>query len=841
MKQGELKNLQQIDLNGNWQFRQSTNFKSELNKGPINGNAWMPATVPGTVHTDLLFLKKIPDPFFGDNELNVRWVGETDWEYRRNFHVSDKAFTKERIDLVCEGLDTIATIYLNDHKIANCKNMFVCHRFNIMHFLKPVNNEIRIHFESPLQYTKDMERENGKLTTTRHSHRVYLRKAQYAFGWDWGPELPTSGIWRSIYLETFDKARIVDVHVGTLSFSKDTGQITIDVRVEKGGLEKLRYQIEIEDGDALITHEVIHTESDFRIPVTIPNPRLWWPNGNGEPYLYQLRITAYSSDTVLDEKTIRFGIRTVELKLKDKEGNHGFQIYVNGEPIFCKGADWIPADSFLPRVSEEKYKRLLQMTREASMNMLRVWGGGVYEDPYFYDMCDELGIMVWQDFMFACGVYPEDKQFLQQVMVEAEDIIRRLRRHPCLMIWCGNNENEWIWYRDGYGKPEDMKGFRIFHEILPKLCQKLDPQRPYWPTTPWGGDDPNSEDEGNRHSWDIWSRWIDYTEVVKDFGNFISEFGFQAPPDPHTLEEYLNPEDCHPESRAFSAHQKQDEGNERLFRFLSAHQKVTTEYLPFIYACQVNQAEALKTCIEHWRTQKFQTAGALIWQLNDCWPVISWSLIDSRLMPKASYYYAKHFFDTILLTFTESDEHLVLHVINDSFESIQGKVQIKILNFDGEIILEKTVDGSVSKNAVNHIPVFTLEVLDQYPKNLVFAQAVMSVENKKPVHANHFFTRYKWINFPKGKVEARMIQDAEDEITFNCRTNKFIKNLWFYLPGWVFSENYFDLYPNQTREVTAKKYYNSEKKGIDITYYSSGNYAPEVIKWIPKGQFLEVN
>ncbi|MBW1803762.1 MAG: hypothetical protein JRJ85_23910 [Deltaproteobacteria bacterium] len=465
------------------------------------------------------------------------------------------------------------------------------------------------------------------------------------------------------------------------------------------------------------------------------------------------------------------------------------------------------------------------------MNMLRVWGGGIYEDPYFYQLCDELGIMVWQDFMFACGVYTEGDAFLNLVRTESESIISRLRNHCSLVIWCGNNENEWIWYREGENKTEDMPGYRIFHDILPEICRSQDPTRPYWPTTPWGGEDPNCETEGNRHSWDIWSRWVDFTEVVHDSGNFISEFGFQAPAAPTTLENCLEPVDRHPESQRFAHHQKQEEGNERLFRFLTAHHKVTTEFIPFIYACQINQAEALKTCIEHWRSRKFDTAGTLIWQLNDCWPAISWSLIDCNLQPKASYYYARHFFDSPILIFKEILGDLHIHVVNDLLDDINGGINIKVLTFEGESLLEKTLDGSISANSSHTLKAILKDELKGISKSSVYVRAWLSINNNEIASANYFFQRYKWIDFPKNSVQARIIENSGNEVVLECYSKSLLKSLFLYHPGWIFSDNFFDLNPDEPKQLTGKKNDGAATKINETVYYSVGHYAPQPIEW----------
>jgi len=826
--------LQRLDLNGEWRFRlkNRNGVESQITE---NLDQWMQAEVPGTVHTDLMTLDKIPDPFFGDNEYKVQWVGEADWEYARSFHITQDCLEQQNIDLVCEGLDTLATIFINDQEIAQCRNMFITHRFPIKNYLKPGENEICIRFDSPLVCTRELEQLHGKLTEIRHSHRMYLRKAQYSFGWDWGPMLPTSGIWRPIYLEGYNSIRIADVSVKTFSCTSNVAKLEIEAVLE-GEIEKeIICNVKLAGGGETVSQEVISTENRVRFFLSVANPKLWWPGGWGDPYLYDFRFTVSCQGVLIDEKRFKYGIRTTELRLTDEKGENCFHILVNGKPVFCRGADWIPADSFIPRVTPEKYRRLLEMSRDAGMNMLRIWGGGIYENPIFYQLCDEMGIMVWQDFMFACGAYPESDDFLQQVKEESEWVVKELRNHSSIVIWCGNNENEWIYYHDGSRLPQKMSGFKIFHDMLPELCENLDQTRPYWPSTPWGGDDPNSEDIGNRHSWDIWSRWVDFTEVVNDHGKFISEFGFQAPASVETMNSCLKPEDRNPEGEVFADHQKQEEGNERLFRFLAGHQKVTTEYIPFIYACQVNQAEALKTCIEHWRSRKFDTAGALIWQLNDCWPVSSWSLIDSRLEPKASYFYSKKFFHPILMGFEEAENNLVLYIVNDTPENLQGEVHLNIRTFFGEEKLEKKVAVNVPDNGLIKIPVFCNEEMDNLDKKRNYVKASLKIDGQERLRSNNIFLRYKWMDFPEGSIQAEIINNSSEGVKIQCKSKSFLKSVYLHLPGWSFSDNFFDLDADNPVELAGIKTDASAPEINELIFYSVGYYTPRAVSWNSRG------
>lgn len=828
-KEGE---VNKIDLTGKWQFRRRKNSEEHDSVYSDDLGNWMEATVPGTVHTDLMALGKIADPFYRDDESLDQWVCEAEWEYRKEFHIDEKFLESDRVDLVCEGLDTFATIYLNRAEVGACQNMFIPHRFDVRPFLQAGQNEILIWFGSPLRRALALEKQFGKLTSARHSHRVYVRKAQYSFGWDWGPSLPTSGIWRPLYLERVGELRISDVWFKTGHVSEETARVDIEIEVVKSSSRSFRYRVVIEGGKERLSEEVSTDEDRFCCSLEIKNPRLWWPNGYGKQWLYIVKVMAFHGDTLVDETVRKVGIREVHLQLKDEEDKDCFRFVVNGIPIFCKGSNWIPSDSFLPRVTQHDYEKLLCMARDAHMNMIRVWGGGVYEDPIFYQKCDEFGLMVWQDFMFACGGYPVGKDFLDSVVGEVETVLHRLRNHPSLVLWCGNNENEWIWKRETGRPVEEMLGYRIFHEVLPTICKRLDPLRSYWPTSPWGGDDPNDPDEGNHHQWDVWVSWEDFTRVVENEGNFITEFGFQAPANVDTLETCLEPSDRDPRSRVFGFHNKQEEGMERIFRFLSGHQKVITEFDPFIYASQVNQAEALKFCVEHWRRRKFRTAGTLIWQLNDCWPAISWSLIDFGHTPKASYFYAKRFFDGILLSFEKTTDALLLWIVNDTMRNVEGVLEVRILSFEGKQNLSKRVDVEVSPNTASAILAFTEEELSGVRCDSSYGRALLRWDRDRSMEATVFFNRFKDLDFPTGTIEAKIAEKDGETVILELKAPCFLKSVYLHLPGCELYDNYFDIHPHEVKRVGGRMQTVNPELLSEMFTRSLGHYFPQKIHWI---------
>jgi beta-mannosidase len=691
--------MKRIDLNGEWRFK-AVGGKKDLPTVHTDVQEWMPASVPGTVHTDLMAAGRIPDPFIRLNELEVQWVDAQRWLYRREFEVDPAFLVEEALFLVAEGLDTYARVTVNGHFVGQTDDMFVEHRFDVKRFLKAGSNVIEVLFDSPELRSQKLQKHYGALKVALKPHRVYVRKAQYAFGWDWGPKLTTSGIWRNIFLEAVSGCRIANVFARSEKISKGSAIIRVDIELQRTTKSSVDMKLELRgEGFEAIQPFVMRGESKSLV-ITVPKPQLWWPNGYGAQPMYQLRLTAAIDGVECDEKVVSFGIRTVRLLQEKDEEGRSFVFEVNGEKVYCKGADWIPCDSFIPRIRPSTYERLLILARDAHMNMIRVWGGGIYEQDVFYELCDRLGLMVWQDFMFACGEYPERPWFLQLVKDEASKAITRLRNHPSIAIWCGNNECEWNFCKENPDKaPDDMVGATIFRDLLPSLCRSLDGSRPYWRSSPFGPGFPNAESSGNHHQWVVWGDWKDYKEYENDNARFVSEFGFQAPAHPKTFDAVTNLSDRTPQSPVFEHHNKLQEGTERLFRFQAAHYTVGTEFGDFIYKGQLVQAEALKTAVEHWRRRKFNTAGSLFWQLNDCWPVSSWSVVDSALRPKAAYYYAKKFFAPVLVSFERRRGGLEVWVTNDLLSPVVGELDVSLRSFEGKVVWSKQIDVAVARNS----------------------------------------------------------------------------------------------------------------------------------------------
>ena len=819
--------VSRYSLNGEWEL---ASVKGRHRK-------WMPAEVPGCLHTDLMSNGVISDPFYRFNEHDAMVHERSDWKYRRRFHLSDaqyNAMMRRRVRLVCDGLDTFATIKLNGNLVGKAGNMFVGHEFDIKKLLKKGRNELLIIFESAVRVGSRLRAKHGR-SSGGHGFEIrsYVRKAQYSFGWDWGPELPTMGIWKDIYIESYDE-KIRDVCFRVLEADAGEAEVKVLVDIDVGRGRKLDCEISLDGRTSTISRKSKSTSETISERFVIRKPRLWWPNGYGKPNLYPLKVKLLSNGKAVDSKELDVGIRTVELvQEKDAEGRN-FLFKVNGVPVYCRGANFIPTDNFLHRTTDEKYSQLLQMAADANMNMLRIWGGGIYENDVFYSLCDRLGLMVWQDFMFACAMYPHTKFFLKNVDMEARKVVTRLRNRPCVTIWCGENEDH-IWYGEHetqvhrrrthtwWDDPKFVWGQKIYHEILLEICEELDPTRPYTPGSPVGAGpngelNANSMTEGDRHAWDVWSGWADYHDYRKDTGRFQSEFGFQAPPNLSTIRKYALPEDLHPQSRWMEHHNKQGGGNERLYRYLSEHHVVPTDLDEFIFLCQVNQGEALKTGVEHFRRRKFKTAGALIWQMNDCWPVTSWSMVDCESRPKLSYYFARRFFAPVLLSIVETRAGIEVWLTNDTMHTVKGSLNVRSFAFTGRKIRSQSLDVRVPKNSSRRCLVTSRSrmKIDHVERHFINARLVR--DGKVVAENNLIFDKTKHLDLPTPRIDTSVEQISEKEFRITLRSKAFVRGCTLSFRGGSveLSDNCFDLVPGDEKAVLCVSAKKTTPKSLSI-------------------------
>jgi beta-mannosidase len=644
-----LTNALRQNLGGDWTFQ-------ARDRAPV-GRAWLPATVPGNVHTDLMAAGRLADPFVADHEADVGWVEACGWTYRRRFRVDAALRECRRLRLVAEGLDTWCELRLNGRRLGRTENMFVEHAWDLAGRLRDGDNELEIRFEAPSRALAALEKKHGYRPAIGDERRSHGRKAQYAFGWDWGPRLAGCGIFKPIYLEGDTGVRVQDLWVRTLkaTAAEARGLLVAEIHSDRAlrapltahvGAWRLEKTLRLKKGLNVL-----------RLPWKLAKPRLWWPRGYGEAALVQAGLSLGTEAVA----TVPVGLRTVELDTAKDGAGRRFGFKVNGVPVFAKGANWIPADSFLGRVTPARIAGLVQAAADGNDNCLRVWGGGIYESEEFYRACDRLGLLVWQDFPFACNEVPEHPDFIALVKEEAAKALRRLRRHPSLALWCGNNENQMgrhdRWYR---GRETAAWGEKLYETVLPELCARLDPDRPYWPGSPYGGADPNNEAQGDRHHWLVWARFADIDEYRLDFGRFISEFGFAALPNRAALRRSVPAGERWVQSRVLQMHDKVERGGAyaRIAYYLLNHLPLAGGLDRFRYLSQVNQSRALRTGVEHWRRNRPHTQGALVWQHNDCWPVTSWSLLDGDDAPKLAWYGLREAFDDVLLSAVEADARL---------------------------------------------------------------------------------------------------------------------------------------------------------------------------------------
>jgi beta-mannosidase len=789
-----------INLNGEWRLRAI----GESPKAAELSNSVVGANVPGTVHTDLIAAGIIPDPFYLDNESQVQWIEDVDWEYSREFELKEDEIAFSAISLVFEGIDTVADLYLNDRRILHAQNMFVTHRVRIEKHVHTGSNSLRVVLYSPKVFAIKREKKHGAIFAELDSYRVHIRKAQYSFGWDWGPRLATSGIWRGVHIDFIGEVAIEDIHLSTLELRRGGARALFTAKcspVSPAAMRGKRIRVTVSDAERA---------QDFYFPaatnvkgeIDLKGVQPWWTHDHGEPKLYGVRVELLNSDGnshfIREFKT---GFRTIRLlRDRDKTGE-GFIFELNGIRIFAKGADWIPSDSFLPRVDGKTYRDLIGAARAANMNMLRVWGGGVYEDEEFYSTCDANGILVWQDFMFACASYPDYKEFVSEVEQEAVENVRRISNHPCAAVFCGNNEAEWIWNMKTGNPVDRMPGAKIFDKILPAIVGKISPEVPYWRSSPFGGETPNSQSSGNHHQWEVWSAFKPPSEYLNDTARFVTEFGFQAPPAIGTISDFTRPEDRNMQSKVMRHHNKQVEGTERLFRFLTGEVKIADDFEDVVLQMQLVQAKAIRTGVEHWRARKWMTAGTLYWQLNDCWPVSSWSAIDSNKKPKALYYWSKKFFKPVKIVIVNRQGEVSVHLVNDTHGSIDGELTLSAVNTNGDVKWSRTRKILGKPNVALKIEKLDLSGLDREND---FISASLRDRKTGTILDEEQIVLVPWLDFgfQKPKIEVSLSEQAAGK-DIALTSDKFVQGIYLPLDERIgeLSDNFFTLLPGQKKVV----------------------------------------
>ncbi|GAB3644665.1 glycoside hydrolase family 2 protein [Glycomyces tarimensis] len=645
------------------------------------------AAVPGCVHTDLMTAGLIGDPFLDDAERELSWIGRTDWTYRTVFDYRSEPW--DGVDLVFDGLDTVARVRLNGETVAETANMHRRYRFGVRGLLREGENELEVSFTSPYTYGEaQRERLGDRPNSYAPEPGNFIRKAACNFGWDWGPNLAGAGIWRPVRLEQWSIARLDEV-VPRVTVRDGRGIVDLSVRLQRAVATDVELVCEVAGRQAVVRLASGTDTADVRLEVD--DPELWWPLGHGEQPLYPVAVSLRGLGVELDSWSRRIGFRTVELDTEPDETGRPYTLKVNGEPIWVKGVNWIPDDVFFTRVDAARYERRLRQAVEANVNFVRIWGGGIYESDDFYDVCDRLGLMVGQDFLFACAAYPEEEPFWSEVEAEARDNLARLAPHPSLVTWTGNNENIWGWHDWDWQRPlgDRTWGEGYYLDLLPKLVTEVDGTRPYWPGSPWSGDPqlhPNDEQHASVHVWDVWNQ-LDYQHYRDWKPRFVAEFGYQAPPTWATVRRMVTDEPLEPASANMLWHQKADDGQAKLQRGLDAHLPPAEDFDDWHYFTQVNQARALRLGIEYFRSLHPHCMGAIMWQLNDCWPVTSWAAVDGEERRKPLWYSLRDAFADRIATFQPSGEAgLKLVAVNDSPEPWGEVIGFWKCNAQGKII-----------------------------------------------------------------------------------------------------------------------------------------------------------
>lgn len=804
-----------VSLNENWFFSQ------------VGTEKWLSAKVPGTVHQDLIHHQLLPSPFYGTNEEKIQWVENEDWEYKTTFTVTAEQLRNDAAVLSFEGLDTYADVYLNGALILQADNMFVGYKVAVKEILREGANQLHVFFHSPIKQTLPQWRSNGFNYPADNDHRaerlsVFTRKAPYSYGWDWGIRMVTSGIWRPVTLHFYNKVAIEDLHVRQLTLSDEVARLACDVELRKvsSGTEKMTMVVSYAlpgEPEMSVEKEITLDEeiSKITLPVEISQPQRWMPNGWGKPVLYNLSARVVYRNDTLALCSRRIGLRTIRVvKEKDAVGE-SFYFEVNGIPMFAKGANYIPGDAMLPAMTTERYQDLFRDIRTANMNMVRVWGGGSYEDDRFYDLADENGILVWQDFMFGCTTYPHDPVFMGRVEAEAEYNIRRLRNHACLAMWCGNNEileglKYWGW--QGKYSPEVYKkmqeGYeRLFHGLLPEMVQKWDEGRFYMHGSPyfanWGR--PDSWKIADSHNWGVWYGRKPFESLDADIPRFMSEFGFQAFPEMKTIATFASPEDHQLESPVMNAHQKSSIGNALIRTYMERDYRIPEKFEDFVYVGLVMQGRGMRHGMEAHRRNRPYCMGTLYWQLNDSWPVVSWSGIDYYGNWKALHYQAMRAFAPLAVDAVQVGDSLQIWLLSDRIENIERlSLEMKLTDFNGKLLKKQSIKTSAKANTSSKVwEGNTAEwVTSGQRRNCYLLLTLKDASGKKITEEPYFFNAPKELDLPLASVSVRTkMQDGACEVILTA--NRLAKDVFLEIPvqGARFSDNFFDLLPGELRRI----------------------------------------
>lgn len=814
----------------------------------VGDTLWSDAKVPGTIHQDLLNHNRIPNPFYGMNEEAVQWVENEDWMYRTSFVVTEEQLNRDAAVLELDGLDTYADVFLNGALILRSDNMFVGHKVPVKSVLRKGENRLLIRFRSAVKEALPQWETNGFDYPADNDHSskrvsIYTRKAPYSYGWDWGIRLATCGIWRPVRLVFSDVARIEDYYVRQASVS--ASKADVDNRLEitnvtsqpVSALLKVAYHYSANDTKEVQKQiELRPGENTVSLPVMIDNPYLWMPNGWGEPSLYKFTASVSVDGVEVASQERQVGLRSIRVVMEDDEHGKSFYFEVNGHPMFAKGANFIPDDALLPNVTAERYKRIFEDVKAANMNMLRVWGGGIYEDDKFYDEADRNGILIWQDFMFACTTYPHDPLFLKRVEAEAEYNIKRLRGHASLAMWCGNNEiyegvRYWGWNNKYTAEAfaEMNRGYDVlFRQLLPDMVKRFDSDRFYMHGSPyeanWGR--PESWKIADSHNWGTWYGRKPFESFDSEIPRFMSEYGFQAFPEMKTIRTFAEEKDFELESPVMNAHQKATIGNALIKQTMSLYYKVPAKFEDLVYVGLVLQGQGMRHGIEAHRRNRPYCMGSLFWQLNDSWPVVSWSSIDYYGNWKAMQYQSQRAFAPVLINAIKEGDDLCVYLISDELQD-RGDVRlaVELMDFDGKSHGKWTQNGKLTANtSMLFLKKRVDEFLSKQDAATSFLRFTLKAKNGAALADEVFYVAYpKDQKLPEARIETSVKRRGES-IEMTLKADKLARDIFIEVPvqGVRFSDNFFDLLPGQRKKITITSPEGYSLKDFTFTLHQLG-------------------
>ncbi len=822
-----MKMIKQL-LNGNWHITTSGKYSYDLQ-----------GTVPGSLYTALMESKLIEDPFCGENEYKYIDISECDTVYERTFDLSPEQLDSEMLLLRFHGIDTIASIFVNGVCVGTANNMHRTWTFDIKELVDEKDNKVSVYIYSPNEYIAQKQAQEplwGVAQTLPGF--THIRKPPYMMGWDWGPTLSDMGIWRDVEIIAANTAMIGDVRIRQDfgSYEKEK-TVTLDIATKlefDSGAEEFLVTVEYPDGEKQEIRQ--SAESFAHTYAVIEKPELWYPNGYGAQPLYKVTVSVLDKDgNIVDEKSHRVGIRKITICQDTVDDGRFFGFVVNGIRIFAMGANYVPEDHFITRTSLKKTKRLLQLCKRANYNMLRVWGGGVYASDEFYDLCDEMGFLVWQDFMFACGVYKGDEKTLANVRAEVIQNVRRLRNHPCIALWCGNNEIESMWLYWHIDQPQSYKKdyIRLFEVLIPRLLEKLDPDRFYHPSSPSSGGrfgEPGDITRGDQHYWEVWHSKKPFSDYLKYRFRFCSEYGFESLPSLKTVMTFAEKKDLNLMSPVMEAHQKCEDGNEKLMYYLAQMVHYPYSFEGLIYATQLVQSDAIRLNVEHMRRCRNVCSGSLYWQVNDSNPVISWSSVDYFLRLKPLHCAARRFYSPVLLTMYDKDGNIAVNVSSERRYEISARIVWNSRNADGSIIRSGEVSADIAPLHAEDQIILTDEMTGVTDKRSQYVECslINTQTGKSLSSATYMYVLPKTFSFADPKLSVKVTDEGEVfRITISAKA--FAKGVWIegkaknFDP--VFSDNFIDIHDSadiflaktQAPGMTAAQV----QRGISVTSYYS--------------------